>query len=157
MIPSWLIIAIVAIVVARIINQLSPEDISWFNRQRRPQWLTFEWAIPFIWIFIFICGGWSAYVVWETAPGSGYTWFLMGFYLLLEAAILAYTPVMCKMKSLTVGTIIGGSGFILGAILALLVVRVSGWGVILLLPYLLWSPLGTYVTWKMIPLNPGSA
>jgi tryptophan-rich sensory protein len=26
-----------------------------------------------------------------------------------------------------------------------------------LLPYLVWSPIGTYVTWQMIGLNPGNA
>ncbi|NES80800.1 MAG: TspO protein [Moorea sp. SIO2B7] len=157
MIPSWLIIACVALLMAWIINRLSPADISWFNRLRRPNWLTFEWAIPFIWIFIFICGGWSSYVVWELNPGSRESWLLMGFYLLVEVTILAYTPVMCKLRSLTVGTIIGGTGFVFGLILGLIVIQFSTIAFVLLLPYLLWSPIGTYVTWEMIKLNPGNA
>ncbi len=157
MIPSWLIIAVVASLTALAINRLSPTDIQWFNRQRRPQWLTFEWAIPFIWMFIFICGGWSAYLVWETNPGSLSSWLLMGFYLLLEISILVYTPVMCKLQSLKLGTIVGAIGFVLGLILAIVVVKVSEQAFGLLLPYLLWSPIGTYVTWKMIDLNPGNA
>lgn len=28
---------------------------------------------------------------------------------------------------------------------------------LILMPYLLWSPIGTYVTWAMIPLNPDAA
>ncbi|MGK7873238.1 MAG: TspO/MBR family protein [Xenococcaceae cyanobacterium] len=157
MIPSWLVIGSVTILVPWAINRLSPRDISWFNRLRRPRWLTFEWAIPFIWIFIFICGAWSAYLAWETDPGSRHTWLLMGFYLLVEVAIVAYTPVMCKLRSLRVGTIIGATGFLLGLILTWLVFPVSGWAVVLLLPYLLWSPIGTYVTWQMKSLNPEDA
>jgi len=119
-----------------------------------PAWLTFEWAIPFIWSFIFICGAWSAYLVWETDPGTTNAWLLMGFYLLVEIAIIAYTPVMFGLRSLKVGTIIGATGTVLGALLAVTVWPVSNWGALLLLPYLIWSPIGTYATWEMMHLNP---
>jgi benzodiazapine receptor len=153
MIPSWLIIGAVALIVAGVGSSLTPNQ-QWFSRQRRPQWLTFEPAIPLIWTVILICGAWSAYIVWEAQPGN---WFLMGFYLVVELAIMAYTPVMCAFRSLMVGVIIGATGTLLGAILALLVAQISTWAFVLLLPYLIWSPIGTYVTWRMAQLNPGSA
>ena len=156
-IPSWLALGGITILVALVGNRLSSKDIRWFKRLRRPQWLTFEWAIPFIWMFIFICGAISAYLVWETDPSSLTTWLLMGFYLLVEVAIVAYTPVMCKLRSLKVGTIIGATGFFLGLILTLMVFPISSWAGFLLLPYLLWSPIGTYVTWQMMHLNPRDA
>lgn len=157
MIPAWLVIGSITFLVAFALNRLSSRDIHWFNRLRRPSWLTFEWAIPFIWIMIFITGAWSAYGVWTTKPGSTQTWGLMGCYLGLEVLILAYTPVMCKLRSLKVGTLIGATGFFWGLFLAWLVWPISNWAVVLLLPYLLWSPIGTYVTWQMIPLNPRDA
>ena len=158
MIPSWLAIGIVTLAVPFTFNRLiSSRDFRWFKRLRRPDWLTFEWAIPVIWTVVFICGAWSAYNVWQTNPGEAYTWFLMGFYLLVEIAISLYTLVMCKTRSLKVGTIIGGTGFFLGAILAVLVFPVSQTAFWLLLPYLLWSPVGTFVTWQMMQLNPMDA
>lgn len=135
-------------------NWLTSDDVRWFNRLRRPRWLTFEAAIPFIWIAIFICGGWSAYVVWESNPGRSQTWLVLGLYLLLEIVTIAYTPVMCRLRSLKVGTMIGGTGAILSIILALLVYPISVWAAVLLLPYIIWSPIGTYTTWAMIRLNP---
>jgi tryptophan-rich sensory protein len=129
-------------------------DPRWFNRLQRPRWLTFEPAIPFIWTVIFICGAWSAYIVWESDPGSTRTWWLMGLYLLLELVTIAYTPVMFRLRSLRVGTIIGGTGAVIGIILALLVLRISIWATLLLLPYVVWSPIGTYTTWEMMRLNP---
>jgi tryptophan-rich sensory protein len=78
----------------------------------------------------------------------------MGFYLVVETAISLYTIVMCKARSLKVGTIIGGTGFFLGAILAVMVQPVSNTAFWLLAPYLLWSPVGTFVTWQMMQLNP---
>ena len=154
MIKSWLIIGVVAILVAVGLGRLNtPEGYRWFNRQRRPQWLTFERAIPLIWTAIFICGAWSAYLVWEAHPGTAQTWGLMALYLLLEVAIMAYTPSMFLFKSLRAGTIVGAAGWVLGAILAILIAPVSGVALLLLVPYLLWSPIGTYVTWVMEGLN----
>jgi translocator protein len=157
MIPAWLVIGGVALLVALAMNRLLNSDLRWFFRLRRPRWLTFEWAIPIIWTVILICGAWSAYVVWVTEPSTPRCWILMGAYLLLEIVILAYTPVMCSFRSLRVGTMIGATGFFVGLALSVVVFPLSSWAVMLLLPYLLWSPIGTFVTWQMIPLNPGAA
>lgn len=154
MIKSWMVIAIVTLVVIFVGNRLTSNDIRWFNRLRRPRWLTFEFAIPLIWITIFICGAWSAYVVWEIAPSLAKTWQLMGLYLLLEIVTISYTTVMCKLQSLRVGTIIGATGLLISIILASLVFPISSWAGFLLLPYIIWSPIGTYTTWAMIRLNP---
>lgn len=158
MIPSWLAIGIVTLAVPFTLNRfISSKDFRWFKRLRRPDWLVFEAAIPIIWTIIFICGAWSAYNVWQTDPGTTNTWLLMGFYLLVETAISLYTLVMCKTRSLKIGTIIGGTGFVLGAILAVIVLPISNPAFWLLVPYLLWSPVGTFVTWQMMQLNPVDA
>lgn len=154
MIKSWMVIGAVTLLVALGGGLLTPDDARWFKRLQRPRWLTFEAAIPLIWTVIFICGAWSAYIVWESEPGSQKTWLLMGLYLLLELFTIAYTPVMCKLRSLKIGTIIGGTGAVLSIILALLVFPISSWASLLLLPYVIWSPIGTYTTWEMGRLNP---
>jgi len=138
-------------------NLIAPSHRKWFNRLQRPRWLTFEAAIPVIWTVIFICGAWSAYIVWEKNPGTNTTWLIMGLYLLLEIVTIAYTPVMSRLRSLRVGTIIGGTGLVISLILTLVVLNSSGWAALLLVPYLLWSPIGTYTTWQMAHLNPQDA
>lgn len=154
MIPSWLVIGIITMAVPFSFNRLiSSRDFRWFKRLRRPDWLTFEWAIPIIWITVFICGAWSAYNVWSANPGTTLTWLIMGCYLMVEIAISLYTLVMCKTRSLKIGTVIGGTGFFLGAILAVVIMPISNTAFWLLMPYLLWSPVGTFVTWRMMQLN----
>ncbi|MBF2067591.1 MAG: TspO/MBR family protein [Calothrix sp. C42_A2020_038] len=153
-IRSWMVIAGVGFIVALGANFITPDDRKWFNRLQRPRWLTFEKLIPLIWTVIFICAGWSAYIVWERNPGTTGTWLLMGMYLLLEILTIAYTPVMFRSRSLKVGTIIGGAGFIVGLLLAISVLSVSISAALLLVPYLIWSPIGTYTTWVMARLNP---
>jgi translocator protein len=156
-IPAWLVIGIVAVLVGVALNRLIRADQRWFFRLRRPAWLTFEGAIPVIWTVIFVAAGWSAYQVWQTAPGTPGTWGLMLGYVLLEIVTLAYTPVMCFFKRLRFGVIIGATGFLIAAILSLFVGNVSQGAFLLLVPYLLWSPIGTFVTWQMMPINPGDA
>lgn len=155
MVKSWFVIGAVVTAIAMAGSAfMRPEDIKWFRRLQRPRWLTFEALIPVIWTVVFICGGWSAYMVWEANPGTTTTWWLMAGYAVVEAVIIAYSPATMRLRSLKVGTIIGGIGFVLGIGLALLVLPISGWAAALLLPYLLWSPIGTYTTWAMHQLNP---
>lgn len=154
MIQSWMVIGGVVFLVTLLANVSTPDDRRWFNRLHRPRWLIFENAIPIIWTVIFICAAWSAYIIWEKNPGTRMTWLLMAVYLLLEITTIAYTPVMCRLRSLKVGTIIGGMGFVICVFLTLFVLPISIPAGFLLLPYLLWSPIGTYTTWAMIKINP---
>ena len=78
----------------------------------------------------------------------------MAFYLLVELAIIAYSPVTLHFQSLKAGTIVGMIGFVLGLILTFLVQPISNTAALLLVPYLLWSPIGSYTTWAMDQLNP---
>ncbi|MBW4581330.1 MAG: tryptophan-rich sensory protein [Tildeniella nuda ZEHNDER 1965/U140] len=157
MLKSWMVIGGVTFLIAFASSILRPKDVKWFARLQRPRWLTFEALIPIIWTIILICGAWSAYMVWERDPGSDKTWFLMGAYALLEVAIVLYSPATLWLRSLKAGTIVGGVGVVIGLLLTLAVWQVSGWAALLLVPYLLWGPIGTYTTWAMDKLNPESA
>lgn len=157
MIKSWMVIGAVTFLVALGSSFLKPKDIKWFSRLRRPQWLVFEPLIPVIWTTIFTCGAISAYIVWDKDPGSTRTWWLMGLYLLLEVVTVLYPPITLWRRSLNTGAVVGGIGGVIGVILTLLVWPIAGWAAVLLIPYLLWSPIGTYTTWEMGRLNPESA
>jgi translocator protein len=155
MVPAWLGIGLTAILVGVAINTLIRSDQRWFFRMQRPRWMTIEWAIPVIWTVIFICGAWSAYIVWQAQPPA-LAW-IMATYLLLEAVTLSYTPVMCFFRRLRIGAMIGATGFFIALGLAIWVSGISSAALGLLVPYLLWSPIGTFVTWQMMQLNPADA
>lgn len=157
MLKSWMVIGGVTLLVTLGALLLRPRDALWATRLSRPNWLVFEPAIPIIWTVVFVCGTASAVFIWEKDPGSLRTWLLMGFYLLLEIVTVAYIPTTLRLRSLKVGTVLGGAGVILGVLLTLAVWPISGWAALLLLPYLIWSPIGTYTTWEMIHLNPDAA
>lgn len=156
MIPSEMVIGGVTLLVAIGGFLFKPRDLKWAAQLERPNWLTFEPLIPVIWTTIFTCGAVSAYIVWEKEPGSLKTWLLMGLYLTLELITVSYTTVTLRTRSLTVGTIIGVAGAILSVVLTLTVWQISDWAAVLLLPYVIWSPIGSYTTWEMIRLNPSA-
>ncbi|NBW64107.1 MAG: sensory protein, partial [Synechococcaceae bacterium WB4_1_0192] len=51
------------------------------------------------------------------------------------------------------GTVIGFAGWVWGVALTIAVAAGSAAAAWLLVPYLLWSPVGTLVTWQMQRLN----
>jgi tryptophan-rich sensory protein len=157
MLKSWMVIGGVTLLVALGTILIRPRDIPWTQRLDRPKWLFFEPAIPFIWTIIFTCGACSAILVWEQEPGSLKTWLLMGLYLLLEVITVAYIPMTLRLRSLIVGTVLGGLGVIVGLLVTLTVLPISQLAALLLLPYIIWTPIGTYTTRQMIDLNPDAA
>ncbi|GAP98744.1 TspO/MBR family protein [Leptolyngbya sp. NIES-2104] len=155
---AGIMIAIVTLLVSLGSFLIRPkEDIRWVKRLDLPRWLAIvEPAIPVIWTVIFTCGAISAWLVWRADPGSFKTWLILGFYLLVEVVTVAYIPVTLRLQSLAIGTVIGGLGAVLGYGLAIVVFPISPLAAVLLVPYLLWSPIGTYATRELIDFNPES-
>ncbi|WP_414564621.1 MULTISPECIES: TspO/MBR family protein [unclassified Anabaena] len=157
MISSWMVIGAVTFLIAIGSFFITPRDVKWFAQLSRPRWLIFEPFIPLIWTVIFICGAASADIVWQKNPGSTITWLIMGLYILLEIITVSYIPLMLRFRSLKTGEIIGLTGLIGGIVLAICVLPISKLATLLLLPYLLWSPIGSYTTDELRQLNPEEA
>lgn len=151
----WIIIAISAAVFFGGNLSTSLRD-PWFQNLQRPDWLTFEFLIPFIWISIWICLTISAILVWEKASKPPRPWLLMGMYVAIGLLTSGYSPIVVELRSLIGGLIIGGLATLLVYILAFLVKPISQTASWLFLPYALWGPIGTYLTWVLIQLNPGA-
>jgi translocator protein len=157
MVESWIVIGAVTFFIALGSFFITPGDVKWFAMLSRPQWLIFEPLIPLIWTVIFVCGAASANIVWQKNPGSAITWLLMGLYLLLEIITVAYIPLMLRLRSLELGEKIGLGGLILSVVLLICVFPISWVAALLLVPYLVWSPVGTYTTDELRQLNPEDA
>jgi benzodiazapine receptor len=146
--PAWLTILLV---MGGAVALLSPsrDDWSWFLRLRRPAWLSFERWIPLIWSLIYACFYASALLAWHSSGG----WGLMAGYLLLLLLVQSYTWLICRTRRLASGTAIGFAGWMWGVALSVATAAVSTPAALLLVPFLLWSPVGTFVTWRMQGLN----
>ena len=142
---------VILLVIAAVGALLNPSrtDFAWFLQLRRPRWLTFERWIPLIWITIYICFYGSALLAWNGSSNLA----LMAGYLVLLVLVQSYTWLICTTRRLANGTGVGFAGWVWGVTLAVVVARSSIAAVLLLIPYLLWSPVGTWVTWQMQRLN----
>ncbi|MBH8556232.1 TspO/MBR family protein [Nostocaceae cyanobacterium CENA357] len=130
----------------------------WFQNLQRPNWLTFEFLIPFIWTFIWLCLTISAIIVWERrSKQRSHPWYLMAIYAAIALLTSLYSPIVVELRSLTGGLIAGGLATLLVYILAFVVKPISQRASWLFLPYALWGPFGTYLTWLLLQLNPGVA
>ncbi|MFN9622304.1 MAG: TspO/MBR family protein [Cyanobacteriota bacterium] len=150
--PAWLpIAALLAAAMAVVVVALTPsrDDFAWFLKLRRPRWLTFEPLIPLIWLLIYACFYASALLLWLTSREG----WLVAAYLPLLVLVQSYTWVICRTRNLRNGTAVGFAGWVWGVALAVLVLTRSLPAALLLGPYLLWSPVGTFVTWRMERLN----
>lgn len=157
MLKTWFIILGITYFVAFGSFFIRPRDLRWAKRLDRPRWLFFEPAIPIIWMIVFLGGATSATLVWQAEPGSVKTNLLMLLYLLLEVVTVAYIPATLRSRHLAVGTTMGALGAILGLFLMWSSWQISTAAGLLLLPYVIWSPIGTYATLQMMDLNPDSA
>ncbi len=146
--PAWLTILLVMALVTVALNP-SRDEFAWFLRLRRPRWLSFERWIPLIWILIYACFYGSALMSWTAGGGP----VLMLGYLVLLVLVQSYTLLICRSRRLSWGTAIGFAGWVAGVALAVVVAPLSTTALGLLVPFLLWSPIGTFVTWRMQKLN----
>jgi tryptophan-rich sensory protein len=146
--PAALLILVVMVAVVAGLNP-NRAEFSWFLALRRPAWLRFERWIPLIWITIYACFYASALLAWR----SGNSLALQAGFLVLLVLVQSYTWLICRTRRLANGTRVGFAGWAWGVALALIVLDSSRSAALLLLPYLLWSPVGTVVTWQMQRLN----
>lgn len=144
---------LLVMIAAGVLLNPGRDGFAWFLGLRRPAWLRFERLIPAIWIGIYACFYGSALLAWNASRSPG----LMAGYLALLLLVQSYTWLICRSRRLAYGTALGFSGWLWGAALTVLLLPRSAVAAALLLPYLLWSPVGTLVTWQMQRLNHGTA
>ncbi|WP_216902778.1 TspO/MBR family protein [Synechococcus sp. CCY 9618] len=147
--PAWLTILLVMGVVIVLLTP-SRAEFRWFMQLRRPRWLSFERWIPLIWSLIYLCFYASALLSWQSGGGEA----PMAAYLVLQVLVQSYTLLICRTRRLVWGTAAGLAGWLWGLGLTIRVAGFSAPAAWLLLPFLLWSPIGTFVTWRMQKLNP---
>jgi translocator protein len=148
--PAWLTILLVMGLTIAVLNP-SRQQFAWFLRLRRPRWLTFERWIPLIWSVVYLCFYASALLRWQV--GGATASLTMAAYLVLLVLVQSYTLLICRTRRLAWGTAAGLAGWLWGLGLALALLAVSRPASLLLVPFLLWSPIGTFVTWRMQKLN----
>ncbi|MFM7313412.1 MAG: tryptophan-rich sensory protein [Cyanobium sp.] len=146
--PPWLLILCLMEGVVLLINP-TRKDFAWYRGLRRPDWVPFSNSIPLIWLLIHLCFYFSSLVSWHVSRN----WTLVIIYLLLLVLVESYTFVMCRTRRIGAGSLLCGLGWALTLVFAAFLLRLSSLASGLLLPYLLWAPVESLITWDMQRLN----
>lgn len=149
---AWLLIFLAMAAVSLLIVP-SPADYRWFMRLRRPRWFAYDGSASVVAAATFLCFYASALLVWETLRPREQPWPWMGAYLLLVVLVQSCTWVICRSRRLATGTAMGFLGWLWGMLLTAMVASLNGPAAALLVPYLIWSPVGILLNWQMGRLN----
>lgn len=149
---AWLLIFLAMLAVTLLIVP-SRADYQWFLKLRRPRWCHFEGTAPLLVAAIYLCFYASAVLVWESVRPREQPWPWMAGYLLLVVLVQSCTWVICRTRRLATGTAMGFIGWMWGMALTAMVASINGPAAALLVPYLIWSPLGSLLNWQIERLN----
>jgi len=132
--------------------QPAPAGFEWYQGLRRPAWYSWHVWQPLLRPVVQL-GLYASLLLVHGRQGS---WLWVWVYLLVLAIAEAALTVVCWSQQLAPGCLIALLGWVGGLALLVAVWPLSLQAALLLLPYLLFTPLELLVQWQMIPLlRPG--
>lgn len=127
---------------------------TWYATLIRPEWAPPNWVFPVVWTTLYILMALALFLVWrkglETKPAK----VTVAVFLVQLAINALWSVVFFGLHS-----IVGGLGLIVMLwilILANIIVfyRISKWAGILLIPYIIWVTVASYLNYTVYILNP---
>lgn len=125
----------------------------WYNTIKKPSWNPPEWAFGPIWTILYILMAISAWMLWEEGDAQSRLVPLSIFGVQLALNVI-WSGVFFYKKM-----ILGGLVEIIALWIAIFATLVAFWGesaiaAILLMPYLLWVSIASYLNYTIWRLNP---
>lgn len=128
----------------------SPQIPVWYATLARPAWAPPNWLFPVVWTILYILIGISLFLVWRKGLESKQA--------LVVFAVQLGLNLLWSLVFFGFHSIVGGLVIILMlwmAILANIIVfyRISRWAGLILLPYLVWVSIASYLNYSIYLLN----
>jgi tryptophan-rich sensory protein len=142
-------VAIVVAIAGGVLTEVGP----WYQSLRKPSWKPPDWAFGPVWTTILVMAAISAALAWEAAPdGTAKAWV---FAVLAVNSVLniAWSGIFFKLRRPDLALI--EVGLLWLSILALVVVlgRYSFVAGLLMLPYLVWVSIASFLNYRIVQLN----
>jgi tryptophan-rich sensory protein len=125
----------------------------WYKSLRLPAWKPPDWAFGPVWSTIFTLAAISAVMAWNAAPSAEFRWTLIVAYAVNGALNVAWSGIFFRMRRPDWAFV--EVLFLWLSILVLIVVtaQASGLAALMLLPYLAWVSVATYLNLTIVRLN----
>ncbi|WJI10421.1 tryptophan-rich sensory protein [Methanobacterium sp. CWC-01] len=150
-IPKLMVSLIIVFIVVAIGSvATSPQIPVWYATLARPAWAPPNWLFPVVWTILYILIGISLFLVWRKSLESKQA--------LVVFAVQLGLNLLWSLVFFGLHSIVGGLVIILMlwmAILANIIVfyRISRWAGLILLPYLVWVSIASYLNYSIYLLN----
>lgn len=150
-IPKLMVSLIIVFIVGAIGSvATSPQIPVWYATLDRPAWAPPNWLFPVVWTILYILIGISLFLVWRKSLESKQA--------LVVFAVQLGLNLLWSLVFFGLHSIVGGLVIILMlwmAILANIIVfyRISRWAGLILLPYLVWVSIASYLNYSIYLLN----
>lgn len=150
-IPKLMVSLIIVFIVGAIGSvATSPQIPVWYATLARPAWAPPNWLFPVVWTILYILIGISLFLVWRKGLESKQA--------LVVFAVQLGLNLLWSLVFFGLHSIVGGLVIILMlwmAILANIIVfyRISKWAGLILLPYLVWVSIASYLNYSIYLLN----
>jgi len=150
-IPKLMVSLIIVFIVGAIGSvATSPQIPVWYATLARPAWAPPNWLFPVVWTILYILIGISLFLVWRKSLESKQA--------LVVFAVQLGLNLLWSLVFFGLHSIVGGLVIILMlwmAILANIIVfyRISKWAGLILLPYLVWVSIASYLNYSIYLLN----
>ncbi|MBZ9570776.1 tryptophan-rich sensory protein [Methanobrevibacter sp. TMH8] len=150
-----LIISFVIVFVIGIIGSLVtyPQIATWYASIIKPSWTPAGWVFPIVWNTLYILMSISLFLVLKENLSDKKVKFALAIFGIQLALNLLWSIVFFGFHS-----IIGGLGVILMLWIFILMnifvfYKISKWAGILLVPYIIWVTIATYLNYSIYLLN----
>jgi tryptophan-rich sensory protein len=127
---------------------------TWYTNLIRPEWTPPNWAFPVVWTTLYILMALAFFLVWRTGLNTKEGKIAAAIFIIQLALNALWSIVFFGLHSL-----VGGMALIIVLWIAILVniivfYRISKWAGILLLPYIIWVTIASYLNYTVWILNP---
>lgn len=148
---SFLIVIIFAVIGSLATFSQIP---TWYASLIRPEWTPPSWAFPVVWTTLYILMALSFYLVWKKGLDTKATKTAAAVFIIQLALNALWSLVFFGLHSL-----VGGMALIILLWIAILVniivfYRISKWAGFLLIPYIVWVTIASYLNYTVWMLNP---
>jgi tryptophan-rich sensory protein len=141
--------AIVVAVAGGVLTEIGP----WYRNLKKPSWQPPDWAFGPVWTVILVMAAISAALAWEAAPDAGAKTIV--FIVLLVNSILniAWSAIFFKMKRPDWALI--EVALLWLSILALILVlgSYSTTAGLLMVPYIVWVSIASFLNFRIVQMN----
>lgn len=141
--------AVIVAVAGGVLTEMSP----WYYALKKPSWKPPDWAFGPIWTVILILAAISAALAWEAAPTPGARTAVFAALAVNSVLNIAWSGIFFKMRRPDWALIEVALLWLSIVALILVLGAQSVTAGLLMVPYLIWVSIASYLTWSIVQMN----